>query len=167
MIWALVIIIGIVLDQSTKMLIKTSMELFQSIPVIKGFFDIYYVTNSGGAWSILADHTWLLTLISCIMVGAMTWYMIKNRDKFVKFSLSLIISGAVGNLIDRISNGKVVDFLAFDIFGYDFPTFNVADILVVVGTFALCAYIIFFYDKAETRRKEKNATEVSALEEQE
>lgn len=163
MTWAIIIIMGLVLDQGSKFLIKSFMDLYESVPVIQGFFDIYYVTNSGGAWSILADHTWILTMVSLIMVVFMFKYMVGNRDIFVKTSLSLIISGALGNLIDRVWYGKVVDFLAFDIFGYDFPTFNVADIMVVCGTIFLCVYIIFFYDKAELRRQEQDAADVAAI----
>ncbi|MBR5136474.1 MAG: signal peptidase II [Clostridia bacterium] len=160
---ALIIIMGLLLDQGSKFLIRAFMDLYETVPVINGFFDIYYVTNSGGAWSILADHTWILTMVSLLMVTVMVRYMVFSRDQYVKMSLSLIISGALGNLIDRVWQGKVVDFLAFDIFGYDFPTFNIADILVVCGTIFLCVYIIFFFDKAEKRRQEQDEAEVAAL----
>ncbi len=165
MVWSLIVLLGVVLDQAVKLLVRSTMTLNETIPVIDGFFDIYYITNTGGAWSILSNYTWVLTMVSCLMVVFMVSYMFSTRDKFVKLGLSLVIGGAVGNLIDRIVFGKVVDYLAFDIFGYDFPTFNVADMMVVVGTISLAVYIVFFYDKAEARRLEQEAAEIAALKE--
>lgn len=151
MIWAIIIVIGIILDQVSKHLITHFMDLYQSIPVIDGFFDIHYVTNTGGAWSMLSGHTWLLTLISVLMVAGLIFYMTRTRHACMRLGISLIVGGAIGNMIDRVFAGAVVDFLDFIIFGYDFPVFNLADILVVCGTGLLIVYVIGFYDAVQAK----------------
>ncbi len=151
MIWAIIIVIGVILDQVFKHLVTHFMDLYQSIPIIDGFFSIHYVTNTGGAWSIFSNHTWILTVISALMTVGLIFYMTRTKHTFMRLGMSMIVGGALGNMIDRIFAGAVVDYLDFIIFGYDYPVFNFADILVVCGAGVLVVYVIGFYDKVQAR----------------
>lgn len=140
-----IIILGIVIDRVTKLLSIKHLKGKESITVIKVFFSFDYVENEGAAFGILQGKQYILSVIAGIMVIAMIVYLIKYKpsSKLLKLSLALVISGAIGNLIDRLYYKYVVDFISFhykDV--YYFPNFNVADILVVVGTFLLSFYII-------------------------
>jgi signal peptidase II len=140
-----IIILGIVIDRVTKLLSIKHLKGKESITVIKDFFSFDYVENEGAAFGILQGKQYILSVIAGIMVIAMIVYLIKYKpsSKLLKLSLALVISGAIGNLIDRLYYKYVVDFISFhykDV--YYFPNFNVADILVVVGTFLLSFYII-------------------------
>lgn len=126
----------LVLDQLSKYMI-TAYEI-TDIPVIKGFFHITYMKNTGMAWSMLSGQTGLLALVSAVAIGVMLNYLLKNKpDRLTSFALALMIGGAAGNLIDRLFLGYVRDFLNFYIFGYDFPVFNIADSALCIGVFLL------------------------------
>jgi signal peptidase II len=145
------IIIALVaaLDQLTKYLIRSSMELNSSIPLLDGIFHITYVHNSGAAFSILQGKTGLLIAVQIVVIAAVLTYLIKKRKKdhwCLLLALSLILAGGVGNLIDRAANGYVVDFLDFRFW----PIFNVADISVCTGCGLLAVYLLFF----ESKRRE-------------
>lgn len=144
--FTIIFVIGVVLDQVTKYLIKTNFELYESKTIIDGFFSITYVINTGAAWSFLNEHTWLLTIISVVSCAVCSYFLFSPKYEkdniFYKLGLSLIIAGGFGNLIDRALFQGVVDFLAFIIFGYHFPTFNVADICVVSGVIGLLIWMI-------------------------
>lgn len=117
-----------------------------------------HLENKGAAFSILQGKTIFLILMVSIVSLAILYFLIKYKHKFLRLSLSLILGGALGNLYDRIfSGGSVVDFLEFHFGSYVFPTFNVADILVVVGTILLMIYILFLYkeEKPETAKPEQ------------
>ena len=138
----LVTAVVLILDQATKIYIDRSMQLFQSIPVINGLFNITYMRNKGAAFSFLAHASWRLPffiLVSLIAVVAILVAFGKLRDdqRFAAFSLSLILSGAVGNLIDRIRLGEVIDFLDVYWQTHHWPAFNVADSAICVGVFLL------------------------------
>ena len=147
----------LVIDQLTKVYIDRSMQLYQSIPVIDGLFSITYLRNKGAAFSFLADASWRLPffmLVSLIAVVAIMVAFVKLRDdqRFAAVSLTLILSGAVGNLIDRVRLGEVIDFL--DVFwkSHHWPAFNVADSAICVGV-ALLALDMF---REERRLKRSN-----------
>ncbi len=144
--FTIIFIVGVALDQITKYIIKTNLELYENIPIIKGFFSISYVINTGAAWSFLSDSTWLLTIISIVSCLVCSYFMFSKKYRkdniFYNLGLSLIITGGFGNLIDRALFKGVVDFLAFIIFGYHFPTFNVADICVVSGVIGLMIWML-------------------------
>ncbi|NLZ47341.1 MAG: signal peptidase II [Clostridiales bacterium] len=140
-----IIIIGIIIDRVTKLLAISKLNGEESIAIIKNFFSFEYVENEGAAFGILQGRQYILSAMAAIMVIAIIFYLIKYKpsSKLLKLSLSMVISGAIGNLIDRLYYNYVVDFISFhykDL--YYFPNFNVADILVVVGTFLLVFYII-------------------------
>jgi len=117
----------------------------EGITVIKNFFTLDYLENRGAAFGMLQNKQWLFIVITIIVVLGMIFYLLKYKPKYklVYVSIAMIISGAIGNLIDRISYTYVVDFIMIhykDI--YYFPTFNVADMLVCVGTFFLLICIL-------------------------
>lgn len=159
------IILGISLDQITKSVVRESISYGEVKNVINDFFYLTYVTNTGGAWSLFSGNVFVLALISLVAVAALSYVIVKkdNGNLFI-LSCSLIVSGGAGNLIDRLFAGKVTDFLGFFIFGYEFPIFNVADILVVSGAIGLilCTIIDEYKEsKAKKIKKSENKEEES------
>ena len=135
MVW-IVIAAVIMLDQLSKYMVANG--TIPEMVIIRNFFHITYVKNTGMAWSLLSGQTGLLALISAAAIGYMLYYLLKNRpDKITSFALALRIGGAAGNLIDRLFLSYVRDFLNFYIFGYDFPVFNIADAALCIGVFLL------------------------------
>ncbi|MDO4197428.1 MAG: signal peptidase II [Erysipelotrichaceae bacterium] len=132
------------LDQFSKYLVISHFDIGESLEIIRDFFSIHYVRNYGAGFSILQDQTVFLSMISLIVVCALFYllYTTKNTEKMYKASYLMIISGALGNFIDRIRLSYVIDFLDFNIFGYDFPVFNVADCFITVGCFLLMFLIM-------------------------
>jgi signal peptidase II len=137
-VFALTTIICLVLDQLTKIYIDSTFALYESVTVIENFFNITYVRNPGAAFGILADSSVRIpffisvSLIACVGI---LWYLrkIDAKDHWQHFALGLIFSGAVGNLIDRIRLGEVIDFLDAHWYGAHWPAFNVADSAICVG----------------------------------
>ncbi len=143
MLW-LPVMIGIgsfVLDRLSKIFVSTNMRLGQSIPVIENIFHITFKTNDGAAFSILSGKVPFLIVSTLLIIGLLVAFIIvkKPKNKIFCIAVSLIISGALGNLVDRIALGHVIDFL--DARWIDFPIFNVADICVVIGAALFCIYI--------------------------
>ncbi|MDO9308090.1 MAG: signal peptidase II [Deltaproteobacteria bacterium] len=134
--------IGIIIDQITKVYIDRSMQLFDSIAIIENFFHITYVRNKGAAFSFLSNASWRLPFFITVSIIAALVILIafrKLRDdqRLAQISLAMIFSGAVGNLIDRIRLGEVIDFLDAHWYRHHWPAFNVADSLICVGVFLL------------------------------
>jgi len=121
------------------------MQLGDSIEIVEGFLYIAYTRNTGAAWGIFGEHTEYLAIFSVVASLVLVYVLLHMKRGFGALSLAIVIGGAVGNAIDRIQLGWVVDFIDTYIFGYDFPTFNIADSAIVIGAFLL---IIVFY-KAE------------------
>lgn len=147
----LFVILLVVLDQASKIYItlvnKTSPI---DLEVIRGFFRITYTCNDGAAFSILKGKRVFFIIMTIVVVFLIVYYLLKNKVYWVeKYSLLLIISGAVGNLIDRIMYGYVIDFLDFIIFGYDFPVFNIADSFITIGAIGLIISILFLNKEGE------------------
>ena len=136
-------IIFLVIDIISKLVVGNLMKVNTSVMVIKNFFYITYVRNTGAAWSIFAGKTWMLIMISLIIISIIVWYIFKNKPKnnLEKISYSMILGGSVGNLFDRIIYGYVIDFLDFNLFGYDYPIFNLADTFIVIGVLLLVIYM--------------------------
>ena len=126
------------LDQATKLYIDANFRLHESIPVIRGWFNLTYVRNKGAAFGIFADSAiripFFITVSIIAMLGIL-WYIRRLRDdqKLAVFSLSLVFAGAFGNLIDRIRLGEVIDFLDVYWQRHHWPAFNVADSAITVG----------------------------------
>lgn len=134
----------IVMDQAIKFLIAYLITLNNNIVIIKNFFSITYVKNFGAAWSILEGNIILLIAIAISALIAIYYIFIKDQklSTLDTIGYGLLISGIAGNLIDRALLGYVVDYLEFNIFGYHFPIFNLADICIVIS-FILIAYNIY------------------------
>jgi signal peptidase II len=136
--WLWLTVIFLVLDQVTKQLAATNMDLGQSINVLS-FFNITYVHNPGAAFSFLADQggwqRWFVTAIAAIASVVFIVWLAKTpkQQKLLSVAFALMLSGAVGNLIDRVLFGYVIDFLDFYGFGYHFPAFNIADSMIFIG----------------------------------
>ncbi len=149
-----VLLLGV--DQLTKYYIVTHFTLFESTDFIKGLIRIVYIHNEGAAWGVLSGKTWILivfTAAAMFFCGYYFWKYAKN-NKLVTWAIALVISGGVGNLIDRVfRNGKVVDFLQFD-FWQEFPVFNIADCAIVVGVALLILYFIIDTVKESKARKQ-------------
>ena len=128
-------IILIIMDQMIKIFVSNSLKLYESIIVIKNIFYITYVQNKGAAWSILTGNRFLLIGIAIIALFMIFIFFIKGNklSKLEVIFYSLLIGGIVGNLIDRAIYGYVIDYLDFNIFGYNFPIFNFADICIVIS----------------------------------
>lgn len=137
-------LIGVLVDQLTKILISNSMNPFTSKIIIKNFFSITFVKNTGGAWGILSNNLTFLIIISTVALLVLNNYIKKeqNINKIMHFSYGFLVGGIFGNLLDRIVRGYVVDFLHFYIFRYSYPVFNVADILIVVGIILMLIEVI-------------------------
>lgn len=131
----IIAIFGIVLDQISKLYIASNLTLYKKNPIINNFFNVTYVQNKGAAWGILDGNTVFLVLITLIALFIIIRFIFKeeNLTKLDILSYGLLLGGITGNFIDRILRGFVIDFLDFYIFGYDFPVFNIADIMIVVS----------------------------------
>jgi len=134
----------IILDQIIKIIVVNSIILFSRITVINDFFYLTNVRNEGAAWSILSGNTHILIFISCLVIYLLYNFFIKNNNlsKIDKVIYGMLYGGIIGNLIDRVFRGYVIDYLDFTIFKYDFPVFNLADSLIVVSMFLLVITIL-------------------------
>jgi len=148
----LAIVAGLVVlaDQSTKALIIKNLPLHHNIPVIAGLFNITHVLNPGGAFGLLANmsvlmRTVVFLFISSLAVGLIFYFYVKTpiRYVFLAAGFALIFGGAIGNLIDRIRFGVVVDFLDFYIGRHHWPAFNIADSAITVGIFIFIYHLVF------------------------
>ncbi|OOO62730.1 signal peptidase II [Clostridium tepidum] len=140
-----ILILGILLDRISKIWALNTLASGKDIVIIKNLFSFSYLENRGAAFGIFQNRLIFLTLITVIVILGVVYFIIKYKptSKLLKISLALIISGAIGNFIDRIYYKFVVDFIMLhykDV--YYFPTFNVADMLVVLGTILLAIYIL-------------------------
>lgn len=140
-----IIFLIIIIDQLTKFLM-----IGKQITLIPGLLQLKYAQNTGMAFGLGSNKLWLITIINITVIIILIYVLIKY--KLAQIPLTLIISGAISNLIDRIFKGYVIDFVKVELF--DFPTFNIADIFIVLGTILLIIFIIkgdFKYG----RKKEK------------
>ena len=145
------IIVAIVaLDQWSKWMIKTSYNLYQSEPIIEGFFYFTYVTNDGMAFGLsFPGGKTILLIVTLILTGVIMWMLWKekNSHNLIRYGLTLILAGAIGNMIDRILYGKVVDFLDIMICSFNWYIFNVADSAVTSGMILFILHTIIVGEK--------------------
>lgn len=136
--WLWLTVVCLIVDQVTKQLIVANMDLYQSINILP-FFNLTYVHNEGAAFSFLADQggwqRWFFAAIASIATVIFIVWLAKTpkQQSMLSIAFALMLSGAVGNLIDRVLFGYVIDFLDFYGFGYHFPAFNVADSMIFIG----------------------------------
>ena len=145
MFWIIISILIVGIDQLTKYIVVNNIELNQSIPVIDHFFYLTLHKNPGAAWGILQNGRLFFLIAIPVISAFVVYFMIKYNNRFLRFSLALILGGAAGNYIDRLLEGKVTDFLLFYFGSYAFPIFNVADMAVTCGTILLAVYMLFIY----------------------
>lgn len=144
MIYILIVIIGLVLDRLSKVY---AVKNFIGSPIQGSIINLTYLENRGAAFGILQDKRLFFLLITIAIVCYLLYYFYKSyktNPMILNISLSMIISGALGNFYDRFVNGYVVDFIEFSFFS--FPIFNVADIFVSIGCALMIIYIIFHYE---------------------
>lgn len=147
MAYFIIAIIIIILDQITKFAAVKFLRDNSPYVVIKDFFQLYYVENTGAAFGIFKNCRILFIIVSILVIIFVILFMFKylnTLNSTMKVALAMFIGGSIGNLIDRIRIGYVVDFLNFKLpFGYDFPVFNVADTFIVISTILIMAMILF------------------------
>ncbi len=145
MIYFIMIISIIILDQWTKYLAVIHLRPIETYPLIENVFHLTYRKNTGAAFSILRDKQTFLILITFIVVLALIVYFVKIMKKenllLLKLPLAFIIGGAIGNLVDRIRLHYVIDFLDFNLINY--PVFNAADVFIVMGSIIFGYAVIF------------------------
>ena len=140
------IVVLVSLDQFVKYLTVTHLML-KPIVLIENIFELTYVENKGAAWSILENQIWFFILMTVIILALIAYAFYKKMiyTKLSQISLVLICAGAIGNLIDRITHGYVIDMFSFKLI--NFPVFNVADICIVCGGILFVFYMMFQHDK--------------------
>ena len=136
-------VLFVIADQVVKMWIVNNFSLHEGMEFIKGIVSILYVRNTGAAWGMFEGKMFFFYLITAVAVGTLLYLMFKEKgkSKLLLTAYSLILAGAVGNFIDRIRLGYVVDMFKFEFI--DFPIFNVADICLTIGVIFLFYYVIF------------------------
>lgn len=144
----------LLLDQISKSLIEIYFKLNESVIIIKDFFSITIAHNTGGAWSILNNHSYLFIIFSVIALIILIRFMFQFKNNLRNnIAFAFTVAGIMSNLADRLFLGYVRDFLDFKIFGYDYPIFNIADIAIVMGVILLVIAIIKGEDKANGNSK--------------
>lgn len=145
------VVAGIVLDQFTKFLAIEHLKGKPSFVIIKNVFELSYLENKGAAFGILQNQRWffIVSFVFVITIIFMLYIKLPTSKRFIPLHVcsTLIVAGAIGNLVDRVKLGYVIDFFYFSLI--DFPIFNVADIFVVVGVICLAVCILFVYSEEE------------------
>lgn len=147
--YAILAVVLVVADQVVKFLIRSNLELGESVPFIPHILNLTYYQNTGAAFSLFREHTWILALISAVVSVALVVVMVRRvfRHPVGQVILAVILAGAVGNLIDRVLFGYVTDM--FQTIFINFAVFNVADCCLVCGVIAMMVYVLFFHEKLE------------------
>ena len=155
MLYLLLAVVLVAADQIVKVLVRMNIPLGGSVPFLPGIMDLTYLQNTGAAFSLFEEHTWILTGISAASSAVLLVALLARkgfRHPVGRGILALLLAGAAGNLIDRVAFGYVTDM--FRTLFMDFAVFNVADACLTIGCIALAVYAIFFYDRLEKPRKE-------------
>jgi signal peptidase II len=157
-IYSAVILGGIGLDQLSKFLAVKLLAPIESVPLWEGVLHLTYVENRGAAFGMLADHRWVFMSISSVAIIAIALYLYsgRNTSKLYTAALMMIVSGGIGNMIDRIALGYVIDFIDFALI--DFAVFNIADSIVCIGAGLLILSLVLDIIKEAKAEKEKKAS---------
>lgn len=153
--WYLLAVILVVADQLVKLWVRADMALGETRPFIPHFIELYHLQNTGGAFSVLSAHTWLLTALSAVAVVLLAvclWGDYVTTNPFSRLCLTCVLAGAAGNLIDRAAFGAVTDMFNFTFIR--FGVFNVADMWVVGGVIGYCVYLVYMQVKESKKGKE-------------
>lgn len=167
MLAAIIAIFAIVADQISKYIVVQNIELYETVPFIDGFMSFYHTRNTGAAFSMLSEHRWVFMVFSFVSMGLIVYLLIKEyrRHILLNIALSMVLGGGIGNMIDRIRLGYVVDFFHTDF--VNFAVFNIADCFITVGAILLGIYVIFFEAKVERRIQAEKAKQEAEKAEQE
>ena len=142
---ALFAAVAVVLDQLSKFWVVENISLFEKVPVLDGIFHLTYVQNTGAAFSSFQGMRWLFLLIFVLFTAAVIWEFSKKRMPFTTFErwcIAAVFAGGLGNMIDRVRLGYVVDMIAVEFI--DFPVFNVADCFITCGCILLMLHLVIF-----------------------
>ena len=152
MLYLLAVALCIGADQAVKYYVVSHLELYESAPLLPGVVELFHIQNTGGGFSILAGHTWVLTVLTAALMAGIAWMLVKKYfpHPLAMWTLTVILGGGLGNLIDRVRLGYVVDMFHFQ-FWPAYPVFNVADICVVSGALLAAVYYLWFYEKYDKR----------------
>lgn len=155
LIWFLIIIGTIILDQISKWLAVEFLTKVDTVPIIKDVLHLTYLENTGAAFGMLKNNRWVFLVISTLAIIAIVFYLVKFPPKniWLGLGLSFFAGGGIGNMIDRVFLGYVVDFIDFRLI--NFAIFNIADSFVCVGALFMAIYIFFFSD--EKKKEVDNA----------
>ena len=159
MIGALVAAVILALDQWVKYWITANLPLGESMPLLPGFMQLRTVHNFGAAWSSFSGMRWLLVGVTSVIVLAVAYVLVRRivRHPLGVAACFLILSGGLGNIIDRVRLGYVVDMFDFQFMNY--PVFNVADIAVVCGAVLAAVYYLWFYEKYDKKDRQDGDTD--------
>lgn len=139
----IIAVLVLIIDQVSKSLVEIFLNLHENFTVIKNFFYITVAHNTGGAWSIFSNHSYLFIVASVIAILLLIKFMFGFKNNFRNnLAFGFLFGGIFSNLADRVFLGYVRDFLDFKIFGYDYPIFNIADVAIVVGVILLIVAVI-------------------------
>lgn len=153
MLWAIIVILIVAVDQITKQIVMTKIPYGEIVPVIDKFFYLTYHENKGAAWGIFQNGRIFFIVLTLLISSVMIYFISKSKPRMLKLALAIILGGALGNFIDRVVKGGVGDFLDFYIGSYHFPTFNAADTFIVIGTILLAVYLLFIYKEPAKAEK--------------
>ena len=153
MLYVLAIALCVAADQAVKLYVTAHLALYETAPLLPGFVELFYIRNTGGGFSILEGQTWLLTLVTALLMAGIAVLLVKKifPHPLAMWTLTLILGGGLGNLIDRVRLGYVVDMFNFQFMSY--PVFNLADVLVVGGTIGFAAYYLLLHDKVQAKKE--------------
>lgn len=144
----------IVIDQLSKYLVVLNLKDKPPMIIIDKYLNFYYLENRGAAFGMLQNKSWLFTIVTVVVLIVLLNVLFKDykkNTKMLNLSIGLILGGSIGNFIDRIRLGYVVDFISTNIFGYEFAVFNLADSFIVVGTIILLIMVILFDNPGKKR----------------
>ncbi len=153
----LITVICILIDQLSKFLVISNLDVNMGKTIIPSFFSILYIKNTGAAWGMFSNGTMILSILSIIFLILLIKYIIdsKSISRLGSYTYGMLIGGIIGNLIDRLVRQYVVDFLSFRIFSYHYPVFNLADVFIVVSVI-LIALETFFSSKKKVSVSDSN-----------
>ncbi|WBW50713.1 signal peptidase II [Peptoniphilus equinus] len=151
----------IAIDQLSKYIVILTLKDNPPKIIIEGVLNFFYLENRGAAFGMLQNKSLLFTIVTVIVIVVLLSILFKDYKRnslMLNTCIGLILGGSIGNFIDRIVKGYVVDFISFHIFGYDFAIFNLADTFIVVGTFLFLLMILFF----DNPREDDHARRISS-----
>ena len=159
MLYILAIVLCGAADQAVKLYVTSHLALYETAPLLPGIVELFYIQNTGGGFSILTNHTQLLTVLTAALMAVIAFVLVKRTfpHPLAMWTLTLILGGGLGNLADRVRLGYVVDMFNFQFM--DYPVFNVADILVVCGTIGFAAYYLLLHDKITKKETSGDGTD--------